>query len=254
MKKGLRLGLLGAVVLAVALGVASRPAVVHGYAVVDQGGEWPSNWPGPLEEFRARAESSYSGMPTGTPINEAIYEFSFKNREEFARAWPALLKIKSKGGTLCLMKCSPASPDMTGAAARTDGPKVMIFAPPGGPWQKADGLSSPAWMEDMESPDGVVPMCVGQRFLTGNSDEPWIAIDLGKGKRDDLDEYHLERARVDLTLYVDGDIIDLNSIRIPSDTPIVDRRFDDGQDVSQSYPAVQSAAKSVEWRTTAWDT
>lgn len=32
-----------------------------------------------------------------------------------------------------------------------------------------------------------------------------------------------------LELYVDGEIVDLNRIRIPSDTPIIDERFEDGR-------------------------
>ena len=33
------------------------------------------------------------------------------------------------------------------------------------------------------------------------------------------------RARIDLELVVDGKIIDLNRIQIPSDAPIIDKRF-----------------------------
>ena len=35
----------------------------------------------------------------------------------------------------------------------------------------------------------------------------------------------MNRARVDLELIIDGKIIDLNRIRIPSDTPIIDKRW-----------------------------
>ena len=35
--------------------------------------------------------------------------------------------------------------------------------------------------------------------------------------------YH--RARVDIELIVDGDVVDLNRVALPNDTPIIDRRF-----------------------------
>ena len=37
-------------------------------------------------------------------------------------------------------------------------------------------------------------------------------------------QWPLQQARVELTLYVDGSVIDLNRIRLPGDTPIVDGR------------------------------
>ena len=48
-----------------------------------------------------------------------------------------------------------------------------------------------------------------------------------KGKMDDLIRpyYYRRRARIDIELIVDGDIVDLNRIPLPTDTPIIDKRF-----------------------------
>jgi hypothetical protein len=40
-------------------------------------------------------------------------------------------------------------------------------------------------------------------------------------------EYNIVRARIDIELVVDGDIVDLNRIGLPMDTPIIDKRFKD---------------------------
>ena len=37
----------------------------------------------------------------------------------------------------------------------------------------------------------------------------------------------VKRARIDIELVVDGNIVDLNRIPLPADTPIIDKRFKD---------------------------
>ena len=70
------------------------------------------------------------------------------------------------------------------------------------------------------------PKCVGSPWLTDGPDEGWIIVDLDKDSPGHLERYHLERARTDLVLYVDGDIINMNNVQIPKDSPIIDSRFD----------------------------
>ena len=41
----------------------------------------------------------------------------------------------------------------------------------------------------------------------------------------DPKERNMRRARIDIELIVDGDIVDLNRIPLPADTPIIDKRF-----------------------------
>ncbi len=227
----LRISLWAGAGLTIMLLTALSPSVVRGYAVVDGGGHWPSDWPPELEPFRARATSSCSGWANGTPINEAIYEFSFRSQEEFAEAWPALLRIKSKGGTLGLSRCAPTSAGVRDTAPQRSEPRVMILT---APWQvgKVNGAPMddtppvPMQQRSLRLPDGTVPKCVGSPWLTDGPDEGWIIVDLDKDLPGNLERYHLERARTDLVLYVDGDIINMNNIQIPKDTPIIDRRFD----------------------------
>ena len=40
----------------------------------------------------------------------------------------------------------------------------------------------------------------------------------------------VKRARIDIELVVDGNIVDLNRIPLPADTPIIDKRFKDKHD------------------------
>ena len=40
-------------------------------------------------------------------------------------------------------------------------------------------------------------------------------------------QHRMKRARLDIELIVDGDIVDLNRIPLSADTPIIDKRFKD---------------------------
>jgi hypothetical protein len=128
------------------------------YSVSDKG-EWPKSWPKELEPLRKQARI-YEG-PLAPDLHYAI---PFTKREEFESAWPHLLKVKSKGAALCLVRA----------------PNFFLGEHP-----KA----------------GVVVHCppLGQEGTT-----------------------YLE-------LVVDEEIVDLNRIPLPADTPIIDQRFKDGQ-------------------------
>ena len=52
----------------------------------------------------------------------------------------------------------------------------------------------------------------------------WVATDLEKDKKDKNLIGFYDRARVDLEIAIDGQIIDWNSIRLPAGTPIHDER------------------------------
>jgi len=43
-------------------------------------------------------------------------------------------------------------------------------------------------------------------------------------------ERTIRGARTEVELIVDGNVVDLNRISLPPDTPIIDKRFADGQD------------------------
>jgi hypothetical protein len=68
------------------------------YAFWDKG-MWPGSWPKELEPLRKQART-YEG-----PIDtDRRYLISFTNRDEFESAWPHILKVKSQGAPIILMR------------------------------------------------------------------------------------------------------------------------------------------------------
>jgi hypothetical protein len=120
-------------------------------------GEWPKSWPKELEPLRQQARTL-----VGPQVEYRNYAIPFTNRKEFESAWPHLLKVKSTGAGLRLVR---APNFCLGEHAKAG---IVVHSPP-----------------------------LGQEGTT-----------------------YLE-------LVVDGDIVDLNRIRLPADTPIVDERFKD---------------------------
>ncbi len=124
------------------------------------GGTWPKSWPKELEPLRKQAwtwEHGFGGMS---------YDIPFANREEFESAWPHIVKLKSKGASITLLR----------------GPRL--------------------------------------RVKTGRTAGVLIRMPLKNYSKGPL-------SLTSITLVVDGDIVDLNRIRLPADTPIIDRRFKD---------------------------
>ncbi|MCS7468739.1 hypothetical protein NZK35_18960 [Stieleria sp. ICT_E10.1] len=106
---------------------------------------------------------------------------SFKTREEFEAAWPFILKVKSEGAPIFLMK----APNFF---LGKDHAGVVVHCPPKGQW---DNPKTP------EAPIEGYPAESRSRWQWTNYIE----------------------------LVVDGQIIDLNRIRLPANTPIIDERF-----------------------------
>ncbi len=135
---------------------------VYALSVGGPGGTWPKSWPKELEPLRKQAwtwEHDFVGQS---------YDIPFANREEFESAWPHILKLKSKGTSITLMR---------GSHLRVESGKTA-----------------------------------GVRI-----DPPVKSVSNGP----------LSVTRI--VLVVDGEIVDLNRIPLPADTPIIDERFKDGQ-------------------------
>jgi hypothetical protein len=115
------------------------------------------------------------------------YEIPFTNREQFESAWPHILKIKSKGAPVILVR----GPNTRLGTRINAG--VLIHSPPR---QKGDRVM----------PEAPLP---GQT----NRSETWLYTTF-------------------IELAVDGDIVNLNRIPLPADTPLIDERFKDGQNKS----------------------
>jgi hypothetical protein len=143
-------------------------------------GEWPHSWPKELEQLRKQSRTLVGPM-----TEHRHYAIPFTKREEFESAWPHILKVKSKGAAVLLVR----GPNFFLGEHVKAG--VVVHCPPLG---QADNPANPA---------APIPGVTNVR-------ERW------------LDTTYLE-------VVVDGDIVDLNRIPLPADTPIIDERFKDGQ-------------------------
>ena len=227
-----------AIILGGLLASASCFAVVSVYS----NGVWPKSWPKELEPYRKKARTY--GVAHG--IHESVHEISFNKREDFEKAWPHILKVKSKGGSV-ILDISPSTYSVCGS---TMGPGIRILAssegsgtsaaPPSDSEDYADYLCEvntemdkvksggqcdsdrliregkmlrvgPPWPNYIMSADGELPEYVRAKYINGK--QKWVPADVGI------------RARIDIMLVVDGKIIDLNRIPLPENTSIVDKRF-----------------------------
>jgi hypothetical protein len=153
-------------------------AIYADYAVAKKG-EWPASWPKELEPLRKQSRTL-----EGPLVPRLHYEIPFTKREEFESAWPHLLKVKSRGAPVILLR----GPDTWLGNKIAAG--VRIHCPPG----QTDKRANPE--QPLTGQGGV-----RQRWMWTNYIE----------------------------LIVDGEIVVLNRIPLPADTPIVDERFQDGE-------------------------
>ena len=142
------------------------------YSVSDEGA-WSESWPQELEHLRKQSRTLVGPM-----IDQQHHEISFTKRKDFEEAWPHILKVKSKGAPIILVRkteffqVKPAG--------------VLIHTPP----QGQDKSIHPE-----------KPLLNQERV---RSTWMWTTY---------------------IELVIDGEIVDLNRIPIPSDTPIIDERF-----------------------------
>lgn len=148
------------------------------YGVWDKG-VWPDNWPKELDVLRKQARTL-----EGPLVLYRYYEIPFTKRADFEAAWPHLLKVKSKGAPIILVR----APKTDFFAVKPAG--VLIHTPP-------------VDTEKNTKPEEPVPG-------DGVARSRWINTTY-------------------IELAVDGDIVDLNRIELPPDTPIVDERFKDAK-------------------------
>ncbi len=185
----------------------------------DTEGDWPSTWPKELEPLR---KTSWTvGIATGN--HEIEYGIPFTDRQTFESTWPSILSVRSPGATLKLV----------GAADQPKGanhPTVIIRTPSTAGYQnwkevEADlnkvrtlGVGGP-WPNEIPLLNGQLPEYVIQKEIDGKP--TWVAPTTQESKEPDF----FFRARTDIELVVDGEIIDLNRIKLPDHTNIVDLRF-----------------------------
>ncbi|MCH8216816.1 MAG: hypothetical protein IH892_08595 [Planctomycetes bacterium] len=179
---------------------------------IDYEGTWPDTWPTELEQFRKQSKSYH--LSSGT--EEEWHEILFHTREEFERAWPHIVKLKTKGAPLIIESTQTAH----GVFHRTTPigkPGVRIRCPSRSEW-RWDGGSWPTPLPDsITLPSGGLPEYVVCE------DGKWTAAIYQDGKW--VSDRKMFRTRIDIVLIIDGEIVDLNRIPLPADTPVIDRRF-----------------------------
>lgn len=170
-------------------------------------GNWPESWPKELEPYRKQAQTFEVAHGT----QETVYEIRFKDRKEFEGIWPTILRVKSKGAPLTLLRLSPKQ---EGRLFDDEKPLVRIYCPPYGSNRiRSLGTLSgiePPWPESVRSSTGQLP-----EYAEQTVGGVWVPEQKGKQTRVKY------RARIDIHLVVDGEIIDLDRIYLPADTPIV---------------------------------
>lgn len=197
------------ILIAVAVGIGC--VVCSAVVMVNPKGTWPDSWPKELDALRDRATT----VQVAHGIQETAYEIPFTSREEFERVWPHILTLRSKGAPLILEK-APSTYSVSGSTMPVG---VRVLWPSGGTMELPDGTHLTAkapWPESVLSAAGGLPEYV---MVEGGK---WVAV-TEKNRKDHPGFLH--RCRVDIVLVTDGQVVDLNRIELPAETPIVDRRF-----------------------------
>jgi hypothetical protein len=162
-----------------ALAVCAVCSIAYAAYGVNDRGDWPKSWPAELEPLRTQALTLQG--PLAPHLHYAI---RFTNREEFEAAWPHILKVKTKGAPIFLVR----GPNFFLGDDRTAG--VVVHCPPVGQ------ARNPA------TPEAPIPGVKEMRTRWMNTNY--------------------------IDLVVDGEVVDLNRIPLPADSPIIDERFKDG--------------------------
>ena len=183
------------------------------YAIygVTENGSWPKSWPKEMEPLRSQARSLHH-------FQYAIHDIPFTSREGFEAAWPHILAVKSKEAPLILLS-GPNNYRNVGvtikAGVRIRSPQTRTLATP-----HPDGKPlriGPPWPDHIKSESGALPEYV---VYENGKWRPYVP----DAKKDPSRLISLRRARIEIELIVDGEVVDLNRIPLPADTPIIDKR------------------------------
>jgi len=214
-------------ILAVLFGALDARALI----IPSDEGKWPTTWPKELDPLRKKSKT----LDVATGIQEHIYTIPFETRDDFEKFWPILVAMRTPGSPLTLSKAGVTDSGW-GQFVSNAKPCVRIKGPTGG---YAGGkakvgeqidlkeleagtmlFAGTPWPKEIVGPQGELP-----EYVTAVPIEDgkiaWKPIDPAVDKRLGF----LNRARVDIELVLDGEIIDLNRLRLPEDARIIDRRF-----------------------------
>jgi len=168
-------------------------------------GIWPHSWPKEIEAFRARSRTIGEDWAT-------IHQIPFDTPEEFQKAWPHILGLKSKGAPIILEDGPSTYYSFSNTTLRA-GVRILCPLPPW-PVHFANGTSlqlGPPWPDSAISAAGELPEYVMEQGGT------WVPFD----GRKDVGHW---RARVEIILVIDHQAVDTNHIQIPDTETLIDRR------------------------------
>lgn len=170
-------------------------------------GAWSSDWPKELEPYRERASTIQEAPLTGG----YIYTIPFADRADFEKIWPVLMNLKSKGAPLILR---------SGGFELRRGGQIDVNG------ENKEYCSG--WQE------GTYPgvkIYAPSKSLYPKSSSTYTNAEA-------FDRSSMGRSTVEIELFVgDGKVIDLNRIRLPAETPIIDNRvFENEQKQSTTKP------------------
>jgi hypothetical protein len=207
-------------------------------------GAWSSDWSKELEPYRARA-STVSERPIG---GGEVYTIPFADRGDFEKIWPVLVNLKSKGAPLILRSGGIE------VRPRWSGVSVVKMDKTDKEYSVAGEAADPGTHGIEYKPVDLVLITseeTGKEYSPGwpQGTHPGVKIyaptqlPYAKGSSRDAgaeaqDHATIERSTTVIELFVgDGKVIDLNRIRLPAETPIVDNRvFENDQKQPTTKP------------------
>lgn len=197
--------------------------------IVSNTGDWPQSWPTQLEPLRSQSRTFRHDRYT-------MYHIPFSDREQFEAAWPHILSIASEGSPLTL-SCGhdrfTAIDFDAGVVIFTPntgqliafGDKEMTVYPPCSESSIPDGKFlrvGPPWPDAIRDQSGKLP-----EYVVADGLE-WRATTSQEMRDDIMTAIRSHRARTEIRLIVDGEIVDLNRIQLP--VSVVDERFGEKPD------------------------
>ena len=150
-------------------------------------------------------------------VRESLHQLSFSKRKDFETFWPAILSVKSPGAPLILRQ---GKSFYRKQSLESCGVQILF------PMLDTPGLSKPGIdpnaLKVLREATEHLPEYV---LLKEGAFVPYTdALPAPRPLAIDRPD-PLYRVRTDIILVVDGDVVDLNRIPIPKDTPVIDERF-----------------------------
>lgn len=188
-------------------------------------GEWPAHWPKELSQFRSSSET-YSILAA----NQAdVHVIPFNNSEDFENAWPHLLSLLTDGSEILVTDAA----DDDSNRLYTDGiPCVRVSTPIKPVWTKLYNENQISvdhntgqifWPDYIYNESGQLP-----EYFALNKDETGeklIPVSreefLADFKSQKITYGFVYRCRRDIEIVVDDDVINLDSIDIPTTVTLV---------------------------------